>query len=201
MGKSKYSSLKEHYPEHISLDQLSRICKIAKRSAKYLVEHGIIPAADTGRKTWRYKIALEDVISYLYRREQVGSMIPCGAINSRGVGNTGKLSNRRCFAQVVEPGEEQDIAEFFKYIYSEYDEVLTTGVVTEITGIDKSYLLKRLKAGDIRYFAKDPYYLILKEHLLEFVVHPRFVGYKTESEHFIRILGGFELWKNAKSSQ
>ena len=201
MRNGKYSSLKEHYPEHISLDQLSRICKIAKRSAKYLVEHGIIPATDTGKITWRYKIALDDVISYLYRREKVGSMIPCRAVTSGNGGRVGKPSNRRCFAQVVESGEEPEIAEYFKYIYSEYNEVLTTADVTEITGIGKSYLLKRLKAGDIRYFAKDPHYLILKEHLLEFVVHPRFVGYKTESEYFHKIIGGFELWKNAKSSQ
>jgi len=74
--QGKYESLREQYPPHISLDQLHRICGIAKRSAKYLVEHGIIPAQDTGRQTWRYKIALDDVIIYLRRREQVGSMIP-----------------------------------------------------------------------------------------------------------------------------
>jgi len=61
----KYEELKVQYPEYISLDELSRICKIAKRSALYLVEHKIIPVIDTGKKTWRYKISLDAVIRYL----------------------------------------------------------------------------------------------------------------------------------------
>ena len=58
----------------VSLDQVTKICRIAKRNAKYLVDNGIIPYTDTGKKTWHYKIALEDVIDYLRRREKVGSI-------------------------------------------------------------------------------------------------------------------------------
>ena len=60
--QGKYESLREKYPEFISLDQLHKVCGIAKRSAKYLVDNGIIPYQDTGRQTWRYKIAIDDVI-------------------------------------------------------------------------------------------------------------------------------------------
>ncbi|MCL2386160.1 MAG: hypothetical protein FWC89_01300, partial [Defluviitaleaceae bacterium] len=112
--QGKYESLRELYPPHISLDQLHKICGIAKRSAKYLVEHGIIPAQDTGRQTWRYKIALDDVIIYLRRREQVGSMIPCGVVSSRK-NQARKMSTRKCFAQMVLPGHESEIAEYFNF--------------------------------------------------------------------------------------
>lgn len=91
----KYETLKNQYPEFISLDQLYRICRIAKRSALYLIQHGIIPAIDTGRTTWRYKIAIDDVITYLQRREQTGSMIrmiPMGAVTSRRHKQTGGRS-------------------------------------------------------------------------------------------------------------
>ena len=50
--------------EICSIDQLYKICKIAKRSALYLIQHGIIPVTDTGKQTLRYKIALDDVITY-----------------------------------------------------------------------------------------------------------------------------------------
>ena len=78
-----YKKLQKIYPEYISLDQLYRICKISKRSAVYLVQNNIIASTDTGRKTWRYKIKLDDVISYLKMREKHGSMIPRGAVTSR----------------------------------------------------------------------------------------------------------------------
>ena len=57
--------LYEEYPEVISADQLYRICHISKRKAKWLLEHGYIPCEDSGKKTRRYKIRLNDVIDYL----------------------------------------------------------------------------------------------------------------------------------------
>ena len=136
--QGKYESLKEQYPEYISLDQLHRICKIAKRSAKYLVEHGIVPAQDTGKKTWRYRIAIDDVITYLRRREQVGSMIPYCASASRDSKIKRKANTRRCFAQLVVPGLEHEIVEYFTFIYAEYSDVLTTLDIVEMTGLKKA---------------------------------------------------------------
>jgi hypothetical protein len=191
MKQAELNKLRKQYPEHVSLDQLYRICKIAKRSAKYLVEHGIIPSIDTGKSTWRYKIALEDVIDYLKSREKVGSMIPCGAATSRNR----KMSNRKCFAQMVTQGLESELAEYFSFIYADCDEVLTAIDVVEMTGFEKSTVLKLLKAGAIRSIMTYPKYLIPKQYLLEFVVTPRFIEYRTTSEHFLKVLGGFELWK------
>jgi len=147
--QGKYESLREAYPEFISLDQLYKICGVSKISATYLVENGIIPAIDTGKQTWRYKIALDDAITYLRRREQVGSMIPRGVATSRKPKNERMKSTRKCFAQMVTPGQEAAIAEYFNYIFAEYDEILTTLDIIEMTGLEKSTVLKLLKAGAI----------------------------------------------------
>jgi len=193
----KYESLKKQYPEYVSLDQLHRICKIAKRSALYLVKNRIIPAIDTNKKTWRYKIAIDDVIVYLNRREQSGSMIPSGAVSSRN-GAKRPVSTRKSFSQLVLPGQESDVAEYFNYIYSDYDEVLTTADVVEMTGLNKSTIMKLAKAGFIKSLAVSSRYLIPKQYLMEFLVTPRFIEAKTNSEDFKKILGGFEVWKAAK---
>jgi len=196
MKQGKYESLREQYPEYVSLDQLRVICGIAKRSAKYLLDNGIIPFHDTSRQTWRYKIAIDDVIFYLRRREQVGSMIPCGAVTSR---SHRSLSTRKCFAQLVTEGQESEIMEYFTYLYTEYDDLLTVPDISEMTGLEKSTVLKLLKKGVIKSIMTCPKYLVPKPYLLEFVVTPRFIEYKTNSEHFKKILGGFEIWKTAKS--
>jgi len=198
MSQAKYELLRKQYTEYICLDQLHKVCGISKRSAQYLVENGIIPAIDTGKQTWRYRIALDDVISYLIRREEVGSMIPHGVATSRKPKHIRTLSTRKCFAQLVAPGQEADIAGYFSFIYAEYDEVLTASDIIEMTGLEKSSVLKLLKVGAIKSIMTRPKYLIPKPFLLEFVITPRFIDYRTDSEHFLKVLGGFEIWKNAK---
>ncbi|MDR1131810.1 MAG: helix-turn-helix domain-containing protein [Oscillospiraceae bacterium] len=192
---TKYETLKEEYPEHVSLDQLCRICRINKQSALYLVQDGSIPCMDTGKKTWRYRIAIDDVITYLRRREQVGSMMPTGSVGSRHK----RLNNpRKSFASYLLHGEEHEIAEYFKYIFADYPDVLTVTDISEMTGLSKKTILQYIGTGHIKTLCKHNKYLIPKPYLLEFVVSRRFIDYKSNSEAFKRILGDFELWKTAK---
>ena len=74
-----YTYLYEEYPEVISADQLYRICHISKRKAKWLLEHGYIPCEDSGKKTRRYKIRLNDVIDYLLTLEAAPDLVQCQA--------------------------------------------------------------------------------------------------------------------------
>ena len=197
-----YEVLKNRYADFLSLDDLYKVCKISKKSARYLVEHGIIPATDTGKKTWRYKIAVDDVITYLKQREKFGSMIPPGAVSSRQKHRNGAAaSSRKSFSQIVTEGQESEVAEYFSYIYAKYTEVLTTVDIIEMTGLNKSTVLNLLKAGHIKSLTDTPKYLVPKEYLLEFVVSRQFIEARTNSELFKKILGGFEIWKTAKSSQ
>ena len=78
-----YTYLYEEYPEVISADQLYRICHISKRKAKWLLEHGYIPCKDSGKKTRRYKIRLDDAIDYLHTLESAPDLVatPVGAFN------------------------------------------------------------------------------------------------------------------------
>ena len=78
-----YTYLYEEYPEVISADQLYRICHISKRKAKWLLEHGYIPCKDSGKKTRRYKIRLDDAIDYLHTLEAAPDLVatPVGAFN------------------------------------------------------------------------------------------------------------------------
>jgi len=197
---NKYEALRNEYPEYVSLDDLYKICKIAKRSARYLVENGIIPAIDTGKKTWRYKISIEDVISYLQKRDSVGSMIPIGVVTSRKKGGIDKSADARpSFSQIIDLGYEREVAKYFKHIYAEYGEVLTANDITEMTGLNKSTILKLLGGGHIKSLCNYPKYLVLKQYLLEFVASKKFIEASSKSENFKKIIGGFWLWKNAKS--
>ena len=51
-----YSALLMEYPEVISKEQVYRICHISKRKATWLLENGIIPCKDSGKKTRRFQV-------------------------------------------------------------------------------------------------------------------------------------------------
>lgn len=79
-----YSFLRDQYPEVITMDQLYRICHISKRKARWLLENGVIPCEDSGKKTRRFKIKLGDVIEFLELRDAglLNDVMPVGIFSS-----------------------------------------------------------------------------------------------------------------------
>jgi len=79
-----YSFLHDQYPEVITMDQLYRICHICKRKARWLLENGIIPCEDSGKKTRRFKIKLDDAIEFLEYRDAglLDDQMPVGIFSS-----------------------------------------------------------------------------------------------------------------------
>ena len=193
MGKGKYYYLKNRYPEQISLDQFYKICQISKRSASYLLTNGIVPAVDTGKKTWRYRIAIADVITYLHKREQWGSMIPVGAASSK----RNRLKNARTsFSKHIEEGAEAELGEYFEYIYADYPDVLMAADVSEMTGLVKDTIIRYLRAGKIKSIrTAGNKYAIPKANVMEFAVSREFIDCKSNSKSFIKLVQGFELWR------
>ena len=180
----KYEKLRNQYPEHISLDQLRVICKIAKRSARHLVKSGIIPAVDTGQKTWRYRIAIDDVIAYLYNRD------------CKGKAGYRKPSTRRSYSQVVAYGEEREVVKYFADIYADYPDAITTDDMATMTGMHKKSFLRILKEGKIKFLESSSRYIVPKVYFWEFIASRRFIDAWSHTSDFIRILEGFETWRN-----
>jgi hypothetical protein len=186
----KYEKLKTQYPAYISLEQLRGICKIAKRSARYLVDNGIIPAIDTGRKTWRYKISIDDVTEYLRRRDREGSMIPAGATSSRE-----PSTSKRSYSQVVSRGQEREAVKYFAEVYADYPDVLSTDDMAAMAGMHKKSLMRILKDGHIKVLASKPRYVVPKVYFWDFIASRRFIDAWSNSDEFSRILEGFEEWR------
>ena len=59
----------EEYPTGMTKDQFYRVARINKQHAKYLLDSGLVPCINTGKKTRKYHIATHDVITYLCDRE------------------------------------------------------------------------------------------------------------------------------------
>lgn len=67
--EKKFDAIRRTYPETISKDQFYRIAHISKATALHLLQNGLVPCKDSGKKTRRYTIRTDDVITYLIDRE------------------------------------------------------------------------------------------------------------------------------------
>ena len=66
MITEKYcNEILQQYPEYITKDQMYRICHISKKTCLFLLESGLVPNIDSGKKTRRFKIKTVDVIQYI----------------------------------------------------------------------------------------------------------------------------------------
>jgi len=198
MKNGKYEHLRDQYPAELSLDHLHKICHISKRSASYLVANGIIKATDTGKKTWRYRIAIDDVIAYLYKRDIVGSMIPSGSVSSRG---RREKNPRKAYSDYVESGAITDLEEYFGFIYADYPDILAVSEAAEMTGLCNGTILKHIRSGSIMAFLLDAKYAIQKQSIISFLSSQSFIQCKSNSEFIGKLMRGFEFWsKNRKTT-
>jgi excisionase family DNA binding protein len=170
------------------LEEFCKTIHAAKRTGRYLIVNGIVPAIDTGRRTWRYRIHIDDVAEYLCKKKQYGSMIPKGELTSR----KNKVVKRRSYSLVVKAGGESEVADYFSKICSDKPDVLTVEDSVEMTGLCKKTVLRMLRAGQIRHLAIGRAYRIPKAYFLEFVGSWRFIGLWSNAEEFVERLEGLE---------
>jgi hypothetical protein len=158
-----YSYLRDEYPEIISQDQLYRICRISKRKATWLLENGYIPCEDSGKKTRRFKIRIDDVIIYLTKLEKHPESLqtPPGIFSSR--------TKYRSIKQMQEPIDSKSFTKMLKKEWSSFPDVLTTNDVIKLIGYTQSTLSDWIIQGriiGIRYYNR---YLIPKDCLIEYM--------------------------------
>lgn len=154
-----YDYLRERYPEVISMDQLYRICHISKRKAKWLLENGIIPCKDSGKQTRRFQIYLEDVISFLERRDAglLQGDIPVSIFSSGGR----TLEQPR---QILDSGA---LAAFLLERWADAPEVLTVAQTASLCGYGPSAINRWARDGLVEAVSYRGHNLIFKESLAD----------------------------------
>lgn len=190
MKSGKYEYLRNSYPEVVHLEQLYQILRVSKRAAKYLVENNVIPCADTGRKTWRYEISLDDIIVYLRRREQHGSGIPIGAISS----SSRKRPSLYSLEAVFPFYDEVRFREYIEFLLKNAPDVMLLRDAEGLTGI-ASYKLKYLiTKGVLLCFMHKRRHMLPKASLLSLLCDRRFLDDHLNHPAINNTLVRYEEW-------
>ena len=132
----EFYKILEQYPDSMTKDQFYRIAHISKRHAKYLLDSGLVPCHDSGKKTRRYTIQTRDVVTFLCDREDNPDKYK--APKGLYIGNSGKAKRRRSTTEIIrfhftEP-EKTGLYKEWERLAADYDNLLTTSDVTELTG-------------------------------------------------------------------
>ena len=119
-------------------DQFYRVARINKQHAKYLLDSGLVPCINTGKKTRKYHIATHDVITYLCDREDNPEKykVPTGFyIGKNGCSkrHPDKPATEIIRFNFTEP-EKTGLYTMWEKLTAGYDDLLTTPVVSELTG-------------------------------------------------------------------
>lgn len=158
--ETDYSFLYEEYPEIISADQLYRICRISKRKAKWLLDSGHIPCQDSGKKTRRYKISIDDVVAFLRTLETAPETVtaPVGLFNNK---------NKR-----INPIAQINVRDFQQFLYTlwaEQPDALTPKDVRSLIGYSQATIGQWLVQKKLKsVMLPDRAQVIAKKWLVEF---------------------------------
>lgn len=193
---NRYEYLQKEYTQPLTIGQMCTICKISLRSAKYLIDQGIIKAKISNKRTWKYQIPIESVIEYLSQRDTNGSLIPKGKLTSRKREANYAMRPQFKICCLKRQDNQVTIRKYFDYIFSEYPEILTRQDVTDMIGLHRNTVVKHIKANRIQEVAPDQ---IFKFSVINFVCSEMYLENNSRSESYYKTLKGFELWEIQES--
>lgn len=123
-----YSFLRNRYPGIITMEQMYRICHISKRKARWLLENGVISCEDSGKKTRRFKIKLDDVIEFLELRDAglLDDVMPVGIFSSDEYSCSSKQPRTRL--------DNRALQAFLLYCWTDAPDMLTVPQTAVLCG-------------------------------------------------------------------
>lgn len=169
--EKKFDAIRRTYPETISKDQFYRIAHISKATALHLLQNGLVPCKDSGKKTRRYTIRTDDVITYLIDREIQPEKY--GAPDHWYRDRSGYRKSRNTFRYELSNLSETEKRLFEEYTQTElasYGDLLSVEETMEITGYSSTAIYRWCNAKKLKAFNISGRFLIPKISLVDFLV-------------------------------
>lgn len=150
-----------------------RICHISKKTCLFLLESGLVPSIDSGKKMHRFKIKTMDVIQYLRDRDDYPELYKASDGFYKGNG----CRKAPSFNEVFVKDDLTRMRQFYEALLQNYPDVLSVRQVAQFTGYGESSVAKWCSKQELKSFFIRQKFKIPKDYLLEFLV----------SRYFIRI--------------
>lgn len=173
-----YNEILQQYPEYITKDQMYRICHISKKTCLFLLESGLVPNIDSGKKTRRFKIKTVDVIQYLKDRDDYPELFKApDGFYKKSDGDKKAPS----FDEVFTHEDLIRMRQYYERLLKNKPDVMTTEQVAKFTGYSKNAVGRWCSKQELKSFLIRQRFQIPQEYLLDFLVSKYFIGIAVKS--------------------
>ena len=193
MENSTYETILAAYPLYMTKEQMYQICHISKRTCLFLLESGLVPCQDSGKKTRRFRIYTEDVIRYLEDREVHPELYkpPVGFYNQ-------KFKNTSAPTPLTQD-DIQFMRKFYEAKLGKYPDVLSSKQISSFTGYDTTSVNIWCDKNKLKHFYIKRKNLVPKPYLIDFLVSWDYIGIGVKSKKHKNM--NKKLWKELQSQR
>lgn len=140
-------------PDFISKEQMRIICHISKKTARLLLQNGLVPCTVSNKKTHTYKIAKRDIAEYLEQRDATPEkyILPEGSYARAPTSRTGCCTK----------------ASVDFSLFKEYPDVLSVTQAAALSGVSPSTVRAWVTKKHLKAFSKNHAFHIPKPALIE----------------------------------
>ena len=165
------------YPEYITKEQMYRICHISKKTCLFLLESGLVPSVDSGKRTRRFKIKTVDVVQYLRERDDYPELYkaPDGFYKSAG------CKKAPSFDEVFTKSDLVMMRKYYEEHLTNYPDMMSIEQVAGFTGYCRTSVRAWCSKQEVKCFLIRQRFQIPKECLLDFLVSKYFIGIGVKS--------------------
>ena len=155
-----YTKMLKGYPTYMSMEQMRIACHISKRTARFLLESGLVPCKNTGKKTHTYRIRKAAIHNYLVQRDIMPEryILP---------------ENSYARSSTMPDYNNCNIITVDLSLAEEYPDVLKLRQAASLSRVMPDTVLAWVRNGYVKAFRISNAYYIPKQLLLEYLKSPR----------------------------
>ncbi len=165
-----FEALRKEYPTIVSKEQFYKIAHISKATACYLLQSGLVPCKDSGKRTRRYSIHIDDIIHYMIDRELHPDVYRIPE-HLRNTSSNHHNSNRHVLSNL----SAQDRSLFKRMIaqnLKDRNDLLTITELAELSGYSPTAITRWCNTQKLKSFYVSGKYLVPKLSFIEYIASP-----------------------------
>ena len=146
--------------EFVTQEQVRQMLHVSKRKAKYLLDNGIIPCINTGKKTRQYRVKVSDIEYYMeHPYDFAVGMFPSG-------------SKYKSVKKEAVHLDEDIVQKYYLDLLSNANDILSVQEISELTGYSTSAIYRWIERGWVDSMMFLGRHLIRKDNLYSFLISP-----------------------------
>lgn len=182
-------------PDIMSKEQLRIVCHISKRTALYLLQSGLIPCKNSGKKTRCYSIKKSDVLAFLKDREKNPEryLAPENWYSPKSAAEPNPYVIR------VHPSKKCSktaMTRYYRTALKAYPDVMDVQDVCEFTGYNRRTVSQWVRKNRLKIIMRTNKFLIPKPFLIEYLCSDWYAGTLRKSKKHLDALWAISEQEN-----